>query len=752
MIKTSTSFLEEIKENRRFYVTAKVTLSNGTILNLEKKDFYIGGNSIVETDDSSDFPLGIAIEKTATLSLVNDDDRFSGYDFNKAIFAIYINLDLVDGTTKVIKKGTFVVSKKPSTGERISLTLLDRMYRADKTYSTTLTFPASMRSVLIDACDRSDLSYDISNLKNGSFVVESAPENTTFRAVIGYCAMIAGGNARINEDDQLEIIYFTAIKENVQESEIDTSVYHIFKAITDLKYDVDPVTVTGVRIKGEEKEYLSGQEGYVLTLDNPLIKGKEQEGLGLIANAVIGLKMWPLSFNTLANPTITFLDPAYVYDRKDRCYITYLTDITFDLNNKMELSGSCKSAVEISQEYANDFVNVDQIKEMVNTDQSQYQTAVQHINELAAYTLGFYYTEVKQADGSIVAYRHDQPKLEDSKVVYKNGIDGFFVTQDYRGTDAATQTAGKWSSGFNSNGNAVLNILYAIGINAGWINTGTFKVVDSKKNVMFSADVDTGDVIINAKTLRVGSKDVVTAEDLSDYAQSSEITQTANNIRLQVATAHNKWHTGSYTLAKRGYGTPTSNGYAAKDYKGKYYLDETEGKIYYSDGTTWASKYKCTKQNVISKINLSSGTISLSSGTGINLKTKVFCVDSEYLAIGNKDKGIWDGYLTVRSGKTHYSKWVKIKKGAIYFGYIDTDGKYKQNGSIIDYGSGIKITGSKYILLNAPDIVTYRSNKMVWGSTQNVKLKYVSQLNISKGTCTIITTTLRFVKGLFVGT
>lgn len=58
---------------------------------------------------------------------------------------------------------------------------------------------------------------------------------------------------------------------------------------------------------------------------------------------------------------------------------------------------------------------------------------------------------------------HDKPTIEESKIVYKQTIDGFFLSQD----------GGKsYTAGFDSNGNAVFNIIAAIGIVCDWIKGG----------------------------------------------------------------------------------------------------------------------------------------------------------------------------------------------------------------------------------------------------------------------------------------
>ncbi len=144
-------------------------------------------------------------------------------------------------------------------------------------------------------------------------------------------------------------------------------------------------------------------------------------------------------------------------------------------------------------------------------DLSGYEEALKNMNELAANTLGFYFTAKKLEDGSVIAYRHDKPNLADSKIVYKNGIEGFFVTRNYTGDDSTT----KWESGFDSKGNAVLNILSAIGIQAQWINTRGLKAQDNQGNITFEITQD-GDVNILANSFTLASKDGSGNKDILD--------------------------------------------------------------------------------------------------------------------------------------------------------------------------------------------------------------------------------------------
>ena len=140
-----------------------------------------------------------------------------------------------------------------------------------------------------------------------------------------------------------------------------------------------------------------------------------------------------------------------------------------------------------------------EISDEVDQSLDAYDVKLAQMNELAANTLGFYYTEEKAEDGSIIAYRHDRPNLSESKIIYKTGIEGFFLSVD------GGQT---WKAGFDSNGDAVLNILYAIGIQSKWINTRGFTATDNSGKETFKIDENTGDVYIDPNAFMLGDKDV----------------------------------------------------------------------------------------------------------------------------------------------------------------------------------------------------------------------------------------------------
>ena len=534
MINVTNQLKTESLLNSNYYVTANAVLRDGTTLNLEKEDFYFDGNGIVDSSDSGDFPIGVAIEKTATLALVNDDDRFSGYNFAGAQFTLFLNLQLSD-RLETIRRGTFIVSKKPATSDEINLTLLDYMSKAEADYKTNLIFPCSVREVLEDACQQTGIVLGDATFKNADYQVQKKPENTTFRAVIGMVAALAGGNARIDENDNLRIITFddgadTITLEavpwydingniilDIDSNEIET----IFErkgfnlnAIRNLTYDVDDVVVTGVKYTDNETEYKYGTDGYVITIDNKLLSGNEQTGVDLIGKELVGMRLRPFSCDSIAIGYATFGDRITFSDIKGNIYYSYLTDVDFAFSGSTSLSCNAKSMEDINTDYPDSMqVEVDNIKKDSEKKIAAYDAKLKQMNELAANTLGFYYTEEVQADGSTISYRHDKPTLADSKVIYKTGADGFFLSVD------GGQT---WKAGFDSNGDAVLNILYAIGIQSDWINTRGFTAKDNNGNITFRIDAETGAVNLNATELTIKGK---TPENVANAEVEKFITE-----------------------------------------------------------------------------------------------------------------------------------------------------------------------------------------------------------------------------------
>lgn len=596
MINVSTQLKKESLTNRNYYVTANVTLSNGATLKLGKKDFYLSGNNLVDSADSGDFPVGVAIEKTASLSLVNDDGRFDGYNFNAARFVIFLNVQLSD-RIETIKRGTYIVSKKPATASEISLSLLDKMHNADKTYDSNLSFPCTVKELLSECCRQCEITLGDAVFPNADFQIQKAPSNTTYRTVIGMCAGIAGGNARIDENDLLRIITFDKAFTNttiydggtvknwtngddldggtlnpwttgtvIDGGTLSNNDYHALFSIQNLQYDVDDVIVTGVKYVEDETEYMSGQDGYVITIDNQLLSGNAQAGIEAIGSQLIGLRMRPFSCDGIANGYATFGDPVEFIDTKNRVFRSFATNVEFVFGGSTSWSCSAKSAEEDASEFiGGQQAVVEQAKKDTEKKLSAYDVKLKQMNELAANTLGFFYTEEAQEDGSVITYRHDKPTLADSKVIYKTSADGFFLSVD------GGQT---WKAGFDSNGDAVLNILYAIGIQSEWINTRGFTAKDNNGNTTLRIDANTGAVTLEVENFTLKSRTIEQiAKDVVD--------ETARNVTIPN-------YYGTYTPTLQNYPASKWKSEEYEKYDGSIFMNFSTSQVYMFSGTDGA--------------------------------------------------------------------------------------------------------------------------------------------------------------------
>lgn len=717
MINVSTQLKKESLTNRNYYVTANVTLSNGTTLKLGKKDFYLSGNSLVDSADSGDFPVGVAIEKTASLSLVNDDGRFDGYNFNAARFVIFLNVQLSD-RIEAIKRGTYIVSKKPATASEISLSLLDKMHNADKTYDSNLSFPCTVKELLSECCQQCGITLGDAMFPNADFQIRKAPSNATYRTVIGMCAGIAGGNARIDENDLLRIITFDktftnttiydggAVKNWTNGDDLDGGTlnpwtmgtvidggtlsnndYHALFSIQNLQYDVDDVIVTGVKHVEDETEYMSGQDGYVITIDNQLLSGNAQAGVEAIGNQLIGLRMRPFSCDGIANGYATFGDPVEFIDTKNRVFRSFVTDIEFVFGGSTSWSCSAKSAEEDASEFIGDQQTaVEQSKKDIEKKLSAYDVKLKQMNELAANTLGFFYTEEIQEDDSVITYRHDKPTLADSKVIYKTGVDGFFLSVD------GGQT---WKAGFDSNGDAVLNILYAIGIQSEWINTRGFTAKDNNGNTTLRIDADTGAVTLEVENFTLKSRTIEQiAKDVVDGS-------------VRNVTIPNYY--GTYT--------PTLQNYPASEWKSEEY-EKHDGSIFMNFST--------------SQVYMFSGT----DGAWRELDAeKIVNFERVFNALtdNGKQEGIYmqNGHLYINAS---YIKSGQISADLISLKNINVTNSSGTSTFVIDNYGNVTLRPDTFVLTNGDTIYSVAEDKAstALSSANSYTDKALSDLDIGK--------------------
>ena len=138
------------------------------------------------------------------------------------------------------------------------------------------------------------------------------------------------------------------------------------------------------------------------------------------------------------------------------------TRMTFDVlkpeNDTVILGGTYSSFTGMSVRTSAD------ISSLKNASR---RAAEQKLASLLTRSFGVFRTEELMGDGSTVYYLHDRPALSDSVNIWKLTGSAFAVSSDGGKT---------WSAGVDAEGNVVLNILSAIGIDASWIKADTLKI------------------------------------------------------------------------------------------------------------------------------------------------------------------------------------------------------------------------------------------------------------------------------------
>lgn len=506
MINVSNEFKTLMSERQDFKEYAEVTLANGTVLELTEDDFSIDNNSLVDSAGANSIPLGVALSRNVQLEIMNDDDHLSDYDFFGAKIRLYLTFEL-SSTIEKIEYGTFTVTQPETYGSVVTIVGYDDMYKADKTYSTTLTFPATAKSVLIDSCDNCGILIGDSNFLHNDFQIPTMPSSEyTHRQIIGFISMIACGNARIDRTGHLQIITY--------DFDYSTNIHDI-EAYDSLTSDTNDVQVTGVQMTktvtktttnedGNENEedveelVKYGSDGYVLEIENPLVAGHEETLVSWIYERFKDVTFRGFTMDYISYPIAEFGDKIKITDWRGKSFYSVLTDVNFVFFGYTTLQNSAESPMRNQSNYtSSEQKALIQGKELVEREKTNREKAVKNLNDTLKNSSGMYSTAEKQPDGSTIYYLHDKPTIAESQNVIKLTAEAIGFSTDGGKT---------YPYGFTITGEMITRLLYAEGINADYINTGALTVKDKSGNIIFFADIETGTVRISGDNVTIGGK------------------------------------------------------------------------------------------------------------------------------------------------------------------------------------------------------------------------------------------------------
>lgn len=433
----------------------------------------------------------------------------------------------------------------------IDLTCEDNMRKFDRNYSDSkLKYPATRGQIVRDACEVCGVTLQTLNFYRDDYIVQNRPndEALTFRQVLQWVAQIGcqwmrcdeygrlcvnwygfvneeeltvdelgvlktqdGSNVNLNfsnsdgalsadngtllENDGILRLFATDEKGNI--SEIETT-YGFTPHHTD-------VVITGVKVteysessSDNPQTYMVGTEGYVLGISgNKLIRvGDGQTIASIISEKCVGMRFRPFESECPTDVALEAGDSLIIVDRNGKIYTSLLTTTTLKPGSGQKIACNAKSAAKNSStQYSQATQAFVTARNMVKQEKTEREKALEEFGKRIDSATGVYTTEEIQEDGSRIFYLHDKPTLAESKAIWKMTSEAWGVSTD------GGQT---WNGGMTVDGDTIVRILNAVGVNADWINAGAIMVKDSDGNILFSVDMDTKKVIISGDNVVIG--------------------------------------------------------------------------------------------------------------------------------------------------------------------------------------------------------------------------------------------------------
>lgn len=629
---------------------ADIVTASGEKIPISDSELWANGFEVNDsTSSNSTFTIGALIAGKLKIKLNNIYEDYSKYDFDKASVTAYVSKSFSDGTTEKLKIGEYRVSETSYDGSLITLTCLDNINNFNREYDSNLSYPTTAYEVVRDACIKCDVPFTMARFDNSDYVINEIPSDNqklTYGQVIAYILQLSGLWGKCGHDGELLIGWYdmsqfgsqnynggTFSTKTTPYSDGDTlnggnftdyssgdSVdggtftetrnYHNIYTQKDLNVATDDVVITGVKVTVTSKEdktkdvnALAGKEGYVVSIsDNPFISAeKAQTVANYIFKKIGGMRFRPLDATLLSNPLIESGDVALVTDRKQNTYSCFISNRAFTVGSGTKISCDAENASRNSADkLSNETKAIVQARKVAQAQLSVYDKQMQLLTQLMSQSLGLFKTEQVQEDGSIIYIMHNKADLNSSNIQWKMTANGMAVSSDYGKT---------WNAGVDKDGNAVFNIMSAIGINFDWAHGGTLTLggENNVSGVQYVKDAKGKTlVILDNKGLTLDSSVKIAwdnvAEATAKVTQITKDTVTAsyvNALSVKAGSVDAEDITGTTITGKNIVGGTINIG------SGVFAVD--------SDGKVTASNLNMSGGSIALNGNLSNSTIDLTA-------------------------------------------------------------------------------------------------------------------------------------------
>ena len=472
MVNTSSIYKELVQQSGNTWrCKVLLTLADGEGLDVSDDIMQGGIKTTHSTTQDGDFDIGSAVIGQCQLTIDNTVGQYDAVDFSGAMITLQIGLMVKKDWTGIeyewIELGKYLTDEVTD-GSIISISALDNLVLLDRPYATNLSYPATLRQIWADLCTICGAPYIAGSFYNSDYVIEKKPEqeNLTCREMASYVAQLACSYVWCDELGRVQLGWYDSTPLPVKSYRTTVS-----KADT---------TITGVKVIQDGTEYISGEAGYMVAVeDNPLAQSDPQALADKLGQRLNGFAFRACELQVLSDPSIQAGDVLAVTSERDGAFSTIATRVEYTIGNFTGISAEAETEEQKKATYNSPSAKAKhEAQKIVEQKIDVYDVAAKQFASLVSNSMGLYTTTKKQDDGSEIYYQHDKPLLEESQTIWKKNRDALAVSND----------GGKTWRGMDKDGNAVLTVISAEGLNANWIRAGRIMSQNGKTDI----DMDTG--------------------------------------------------------------------------------------------------------------------------------------------------------------------------------------------------------------------------------------------------------------------
>ncbi len=395
------------------------------------------------------------------------------YDLPNSISGCVLEPIVITDAEEEIPLGKFKAEKPKTEDNMTSFTAYSLLkYNTSDVYTSLLPTDqqgcAPLEDVWAEVCTQCKVEYEVLGVSDS--VKVGLLEGLTLKEVLGQIAGFLGGNCTMNRNGKCCVKLFKETTKEMTEDMCDEPV------IGEEKFTLNSLTCI------TNSETLTVGEGPGISFSNVLMTSERLKEI-LEENKSISYNDMEVNLLT-GDSEITPGDIVVLrYASKD-----YSVPV---MSNTIDYDGAIMNFLRANytnEETQTDTVSISEKYKTITKTQSDFKKAQSEFSKCINSALGLHTTTKTFADGSVKYYYHNATTLESSTYIYTTTSEGFAYTNKWNGDDTA------WQGGIDSSGNAILNTLSVLGINADWITSGSLVTASSDDDYNYKGIIADGKI------------------------------------------------------------------------------------------------------------------------------------------------------------------------------------------------------------------------------------------------------------------